>query len=198
MNVHLPLKIQQSERGFSLIEILIALTIFSIFATAFLTGQNAQVSDSMMMQKEMLYHQLAEGKLQSLLLAPPHLEESLTLTPKTGTFEEEGYPEMEYQISFKRMVLPSSQIFFSSPSSESDSADGETDTSNSSDLSEQQGPRQKQTQEVFMRKIYDIMKKNMEEMVWQISVKVKERDTDFPYELTALLPNEKAQVNMNF
>jgi prepilin-type N-terminal cleavage/methylation domain-containing protein len=180
-----PLKSQ--EKGFSLIEILIALTIFAIFATAFLTGQNAQVSDSMMMQKEMLLHQLAEKKLQMILLSPPALEESLTLTPKTGNFTDDGYPDIEFSIEFKRMTLPSYQVFFSAP------APQEEDNASS----EESDPAPDQKQEAYTKKIYEIMKKNMEEMVWQIKVTVKEKETEFPYQLTTLINNEKAQINMN-
>ena len=50
------------EKGFSLLEVMIALTLFAFFATAFLSSQGYNVADSRLSEEQLILQQLAERK----------------------------------------------------------------------------------------------------------------------------------------
>lgn len=163
----------KNERGFSLVEVLIALTIFAVFATAFISSQGSNVADSARIDEENLIAQLCENKLNEIILNPPEFRESLTLSKETKGFEAEEIKDYEYTIEYRRLKIPN----FAKIAGES----GEEGVQSSSS----QG------------KIFDIIKKNVEEMIWQVSVTVRNKNTDYKFTLTSWLENTQAKVSIN-
>ncbi len=163
-----------SQRGFSLIEVLIALSIFSFFITAFVVGFGSNLQDSSMLEEESRLRMLCEEKVSMLKLDPPEFAESLTLTPETGTFEEEGYPDYQYSITYKRLKIP-----------------------DYSAITGQKSEEEKEKEDSSIQKmVFEKLKKNLAEMVWQAQVKVNNKETDFSFTATTLLFNEKAKINV--
>lgn len=163
----------KNAKGFSLIEVLIALTIFAVFATAFISSQGSNVVDSARIDEENLIAQLCENKLSEIILNPPEFRESLTLSKETKPFEGEEVKDYEYTIEYRRLKIPN----FAKIAGESSE---EGATSNSA-----QG------------KVFDLIKKNIEEMIWQISITVRNKNTDYKYTLTTWLENTAAKVSIN-
>ena len=179
-------------QGFTLLEVMIALTVFTVFITAYLTSEGYKVADSSMMKKEMLLNRLCQNKLNEILLAPPPLEESLTLSNKEGNFEDQGFPSFLYTIQFRRLKLPElNQLQGSSKGSEGEESSGK-------DSSSDDGENQQALKGAVEKQIFDSMKKNIEELIWQVKVTVKEKGTDFPYSLSALINNPQARVKVDF
>ena len=87
-----------TENGFSLIEVVTALVIFSTFAVMFVMGQGGNLMDSTRMKEELLLAQLCEQKLNEIIVHPPELTSSLTLTAQTENFEK--YPEWGRDLSY--------------------------------------------------------------------------------------------------
>lgn len=160
----------KSNHGFSLIEVLIALSIFAVFATAFISSQGSNVADSGRIDEENLTHQLCEMKLNEIILNPPEFRESLTLSKETKGFEGEEIKDYEFTIEYRRLKIPN----FAKIAGES----GDEGAASSS----AQG------------KIFDLIKKNIEEMIWQISVTVRNKNTDYQFTLTTWLENTQAKV----
>jgi Tfp pilus assembly protein PilE len=166
--------ILQDEGGFSLMEIMIAIMLFTIFFTVFHTSMSYNVMHSSLMQEEIILKELATRKMNEILISPPPLHPGLTLAPKTKTFNEKDIDNSEsykYTLTYKKFKLPDlSKIM------------GQSDDKEGGD------PIQKQ--------MFQKAKKNMEELVWQVEVKVENKETKYFYSLSSWLLNTKAKVEI--
>ena len=158
------------QRGFTLIEVMIALAIFGVFITAFVSGQGGNLLDSTAMREEQILFTLANNKLSEVILNPPEFSENLTSNIDTKTFEEqENY---EWSVEFKKFEIP-----------EYAAATGQEEVP--------------QDQELQSR-IYARVKENLEKMLWQVQVTVKNKATGQTSSLSTWLQNEKATVRFQY
>ncbi|MBF0207239.1 MAG: type II secretion system protein [Oligoflexia bacterium] len=199
------------QRGFTLLEVLVAVTLLGIFITAFMASQGFNVNDSAMMRKELLLQKLCQKKINEILLNPPELEESLTLTPQQGNFEESGHANYEFTAEYKRLKIPdiakimgkreggdtSSDASDSGDGSDSGGAGGSGAGKNDSSNPNDPNNPDNASDQSMQNKIFEMVKKNVEEMIWQVRVTVKEKGTDFPFSLSAFMSNRKAKVNIS-
>ncbi len=155
-------------KGFSLLEVMIAMTVFAIFITGFMVSLNNNEADSISFKNENFLNKLCQNKLNEVLLDLPELEESLTLTSKTGNFDEEGYPDYEYKITYKRFEIPNLNF------SESE-----------------------ESKNNYENKVFELMEKNFKELIWQVEVQVKKKGTDFPAILSTWIYNKEAKVEIS-
>ena len=100
------INLNHNSRGFSLMEVMIALTIFSFFITAFMVGHGGNISDSTFMEEELTLRHLCDKKIQSIIINPPEFKESLTLAPESGSFEEDEYKNYEFSVEYQRLEIP--------------------------------------------------------------------------------------------
>lgn len=162
-------QVRKNQRGFSLIEVMIATAIFAVFSVAFFSGIGHNLFTSMTFKDEIMIAELTESKLNELLISPPEFRESLTeAAQETKAFED--FPDFEYTVKMAKFFVP--------------------------DMSKIQGQAEGEEQDPMQARIYEQIKKNMEEILWQLSVKVKHKPTGKTFELTSWLINEKAQVNV--
>ncbi|MFW5887505.1 MAG: type II secretion system protein [Bacteriovoracia bacterium] len=166
-----------AQAGFTLMEVMIALSIFAFFITAFMVGFGSNLSDSTMMDEENMLRQLCEEKIAQLELDPPDFVEGLTLTADTGNFSEEGYPDYEYIIKYKRLKIPDL---------------------NAIQGKEEDAPQEENAKGQLESMVFQKMRENIEKIIWQAEVTVKNKNTDFNYTLTTWLTNHDAQVKLNF
>jgi prepilin-type N-terminal cleavage/methylation domain-containing protein len=158
-------KILKNPNGFTLVEVMISLAIFSVFVTAYLTAQGYNISDSTVMREELNLKRFAELKINELIVDPPELKESLTLKADVGKFEEdENY---SYEVKYTKFILPDFQKIMGS-------ADQEQDPSE--------------------KKIFDNIKKNLEKIIWQVEVTVKDSNSQRSYSVSTWLYNQQAQI----
>ncbi|MBT3584987.1 MAG: prepilin-type N-terminal cleavage/methylation domain-containing protein [Halobacteriovoraceae bacterium] len=158
-------KFQQSQRGMTLIEVMIALALFAVFITAFMGAQGYNISSSTNLKEEIFLKELTIEKLNEVILDPPDLKDSLTVAPVKKSFE--GYPDYEYTITYKKFLIP--------------------------DLSKIQGESAGESNP-FEKQIFSQIKENMEKLLWQVNVLVKSKATNSSYGLTTWLYNAKAKV----
>lgn len=162
-----------SSRGFSLLEVLIALTIFSVFAAVFVTSQGYNLANSELLREELLLRELCANKLNDIITKPPEFRESLTLSFEVKTFEE--YKDYEYKIQYKRFKIPNLNKIMGK---EEDNSDSDDDGG-------------------LKTKVMENVIKNIEELVWQVEVTVKNKKTNFNYALTSWLFNHQAKVEFS-
>ena len=81
-------KLILTNRGFTLLEVMIAMMIFAFFITVFVATQGENLNDSMRMRQELIMQQLCESKINEIIIDPPEFREALTLTKEQKTFEE--------------------------------------------------------------------------------------------------------------
>ncbi len=166
-----------SNKGFSLLEIMIAMTIFAVFITAYVVAQGGNLADSTLLREEIFLRQLCEERINEILFSPPELKDSLTLSNDTKTFEK--YPTYEYTVKWKKLKIPDLSKF----QAKSTDSDGQEDA-----VAAASG-----IEKTLMNKL----KENMEKLIWQIEVTVKNKETSFNYTASTWVMNEKYEVKID-
>lgn len=156
----------QNQKGFTLIEVMISLAIFAVFVSAYLTAQGYNISDSTVMRDELNLKRYAEKKINEIIVSPPELKLSITLKPDAGKFEEDE--NFSYSVLYKQFIIP--------------------------DLNKITGADQEEDQNPQEKKIFDNVKKNLEKIIWQVEVTVKNNTSERTYSVSTWLYNQQAQV----
>jgi prepilin-type N-terminal cleavage/methylation domain-containing protein len=181
MDKKLKLSIFKNSKGFSLVEVLIAVTIFGVFVAAFLTGQGHNIQDSILIKEELNMRNLAELKLNEVMLDPPEFTESLGASKESKSFDIEGLKNYSYTLTYKKLEIPDfSQLIGVGK----DGEEGEEQNNQQGDTN---------IQKVVMEK----MKENIEKMIWQVQVVITNKETGFTYTVSSWITNPKAQVELN-
>ncbi len=165
--------ILKNQSGFTLIEVMIAIVIFTVFATVYTTGQGYNLLDSTKLKEEMLMKDLAENKINDIIVNPPELRDSLTLTKETKDIE--GNSDYQYIIEYKKFFVP-----------EMNKITGEDEGKN----------KEESAQSQMEKRIFNIFKENMEKMIWQVEVTVKNKNSDSKFKLSTWLYNQNADIQI--
>lgn len=164
--------LNHSRGGFALVELMIALFLFSIFIAVFATSQGYNLADSELLKEEILLKQLTENKLNELILSPPKTF-SKSLTIGGGTVKAiEGFDNYESKVTYKEFFIPDFNKITGQQAGE-DGAD--------------QG---------IQSKIFTKVKENLEKILWQVEVTVRNKETDFSYSLSTWLYDHKAKLDV--
>jgi prepilin-type N-terminal cleavage/methylation domain-containing protein len=163
---------QKNNSGFTLMEVMIALVIFSVFATAFVTGQGYNLLDSSKLKEELLMKDFCENKINEIIINPPELRDSLTLSKETKDVEINN----EYQtiVEYKKFFVP------------------DMDKINGNEANDKDESAQAQAE----KRIFKIFKENIEKMIWQVEVTVKHKTNDSSFKLSAWIYNKNADVQI--
>lgn len=170
-------KIKNYSRGFTLIEVLMAMTVFSLFIVVFMSTQGYNISNSVQMKKDIEMHNLAELKMQEALLEPPEFSGSKSEYIDEKTFEETKWEKYSYKIEYLKLELPNLNDLV---------------IANQDDSSKEEDKNKE-----LQKKILDKLKTNMEKMIWQIRVTIKDKETGSSYSLASWLSNPKAKIDLN-
>lgn len=179
----------KKESGFSLLEVMIAITLFAFFISAFLTSQGYNVSDSEVSEQQLILHGLAERTMNELLINPPRFSNATQDTKEKKKFEETDLANFEYELEIKKLVIPDfGQLFGGKNNNE--------DSDNNYYSSENQGNRDSNLEKL----IFEQLKKNIERMLWQVRITVTNKDNGMSYSLSSYLTdyNQKVQLNVGF
>lgn len=171
-------KIEKHNKGFTLIEVVIAITIFSVFVVAYMSQDGDLKLDFSRMGQEILLKDLAENKLNEIIIDPPAFSASLAVNiAENKPFKSN--PDYEYLIRYRKFKIPDlGKLMQKKP-------DGEDDY-------DQTPPTDAAIKGAVMKRV----KKAMEDMIWQVSVEVRPRGKKAPnYTLSTWLYNQKAVVD---
>ncbi len=162
----------KNQKGFTLIEVLISVTVFSIFALSFVTGLGYNLLDSSSLKQEMILKDLCESKINEIIANPPELKDSLTISKETKTFDD--YSDYSYTIQYKKFPVPDLKKILA-PKDNSDEESEQAQLNN---------------------RIFGVFKENMEKMLWQVEVQVKNKSTEATFTLSTWLLNPAADVKI--
>lgn len=165
--------LQGNQSGFTLIEVIIAIAIFAVFATAFTTGTGYNLLDSGKLKEDIRLKDYCENKINDIITNPPELRETLTLSKETK--EVEGDTNYETIVEYKKFFVP--------------------DMSKIASKSEEDGEEKGQQAEMEKR-IYTVFKENMEKILWQVEVTVRNKTTNESFRLSTWLMNPNADVKI--
>ncbi len=182
------------EKGFSLLEVMIAITLFAFFVTAFLTSQGYNVSDSELSEEQLMLQQLCERKINELHMDPPKFSNATSNTKETKKFEEKEYEKYEYTIEIKKLVIPDFAQLFAQK-------DGASEEAQSSYEGNYFNDNKKANRNSSLEKmVFSELKKNIENILWQARITVTNKETKYNYTLSTFLTNynERIQLNIGF
>jgi prepilin-type N-terminal cleavage/methylation domain-containing protein len=183
-----------NQRGFSLLEVMIAITLFAFFVTAYLTSQGYNLEDSRLSEEQLILQQLAERKISELILDPPKFSNATANLVETKTFEESEFKNYEYTLEIKKIILPDLVQLFSqrgaATKDATESYDGNYFNNNMT------GQRNSELEKI----VFNELKKNIEKILWQARVTVTNKDTKYKFSLSTFITNynEKVQLNIGF
>lgn len=160
-----------SRDGFTLVEIMIAVAIFAVFVTVFVTGQGGNVLDSINIKEDLELHGLAQNRLNEILVDPPPLRESPGTRPEETRFEDR--PSYVRTEEFRKFVLPDIELAMGLDE------DGEGVSS-------------------IQRNVYNQVRQNFENVLWQVEVVVRNTETGASHALSAWLINREAAVRFSY
>jgi prepilin-type N-terminal cleavage/methylation domain-containing protein len=189
-------KISSNNLGFSLLEVMIAITLFAFFVTAYLTSQGYNVEDSRLSEEQLILQQLAERKINELILDPPKFTNATANINETKTFEESDFKNYEYTLEIKRMVVPDfGQLF-----AQKGAASQEAQDSYEGDYFSAGAQGQGQRNDTIEKMVFEELRKNLERILWQARVTVRNKETKYNFTLSTFLTNhnERIQLNINF
>ncbi len=184
---------QHFQKGFSLIEVLIAITLFAFFVTAFLTSQGYNVADSQLSEEQLTLQQLCERKINDLYLNPPKFQNIMGSMKETKTFEEKELSNFEYTLEIKKLTIPDFAQLFGQKGSMNE--DGQN-AYQGNYLNQSSSNRNSSLEKM----VFEELKKNIEKIVWQAKVTVTNKETKYSYSLATWLTNynERIQLNVGF
>lgn len=190
------LKIDNNSKGFSLLEVMIALTLFAVFISTYLVSQGYNVSDSALNEEQLKLHMLCEQKMQETLINPPRFNNALVDFKETKTFEESDYRGYEWTIEWKKLIVPDFGKIFAANAQGSDGGGGAGN--DASDYFDDQNRAQRNTQ--IEKLVFEKLKENIERVVWQLRLTVTNKETKYNYTLSRWLTNydEPIQLNISF
>ena len=165
------------QAGFSLVEVLIALTLFAITSAILSVTVTTNLNSSRLGRMDSKLHNLAEFKMNEVLISNREFTSATNTSEETGNFEIEGFKEYRYKVQIRKMELPDLAAIMGQTEDEANRIE---------------------TQETQVRKrVFAILKKNLEEMIWQVKVEVTSPEDDY-YELTSWVDKGNAQIDRNF
>lgn len=181
------------EGGFSLIEVMIAVTLFTIFASAYLVSQGYNMSDSAISEEQLKLHMLCERQMNEILINPPRFTNALENLKETKTFEDEEYANYSYTTEWKRLIVPDFGKIFASQLDESGSEENNDNKYADSDSGQ---ARNKSLETI----VFEKLKENLEKILWQVRLTVTNKETKYSYSLSRWVSNndEPVQLNLNF
>ena len=131
-----------NQKGFTLIEVMIAIAIFSIFATVFVTGQGYNLLDSSKLKEDILLKDLCENTINEVITNPPELKDSLTISKETKDFEKN--PNYSYTIEYQKFFVP-----------------------DMSKIAAKEDEKDDNSQKDLEKRLYAVFKENMEKILTQ-------------------------------
>lgn len=184
----------KNQTGFSLLEVMIAMTLFAFFVTAYITAQGYNVEDSRLSEEQLMLQSLAERKINELVLDPPKFSNATADFKETKTFEESDLKNFEYTMEIKKLVIPDFGQLFAQKGAASDEAQEANDGDYFSE-----GTKNQRNQ-ALEKLVFEELKKNIERVIWQARVTVTNKETKYNFTLSTFLTNhnEKIQLNIGF
>lgn len=162
-----------NEAGFTLMEVMISIAIFAVFASVFVTGFGYNLMDSGKFKEDILLKDYCENKINEIISNPPSLTDSLTLSKETKNVDTNS----DYQtiVQFKKFKVPEISKILGNEKTDSD--------------------EENQTNQM-QKKIFSIYKENMEKMLWQVEVTTKNKITGNTFKLSSWIYNQNADVKI--
>ena len=161
----------------SLLELLIAMAIFAVFGVAFMSGIGQNIFISGMNKQDAKLIELAENKINEVIIDPPQLRETL-LEGKPDVNKFDNHPGYSYSVVIKKITIPDYDKL--SGNEEGIGDGGETGSSTN----------------MIKQKAFSFIKNSMEKLVWQIRVTVYHQESGLKHTLSTWIYNRSDDIRI--
>lgn len=172
-------KIKTNKRGFTILEVFIALGVFSVFATVFLQSQSQNIFDSKQMGDELILKKLCENKMNQFLINPPSLTPSFDGKKEIKNYEEKDYANYSYTIEYKRLKMPDLAALMTGQPQDQE------------ELTDAQKSRMRMLQNAFQ-----VIQKKIEEIFWEVRVTITDKNDGRFYQLATWYSSPRSKLNL--
>jgi len=179
----------KNDKGFSLLEVMIAITLFAFFITAFLSSQGYNVADSALSEQQLMLQSLCEKKINELMLNPPKFTNANQDTKETKPFDEKDLSDYEWTLELKKLTIPDFGALFAQKNAK--------EASGNSDNNYLANGNQAQRNSTLEKMVFDELKKNIERILWQARITVRNKQTDYTYSLSTFITNYNEKIQLN-
>ena len=163
----------QYQKGFSLFEVLIALSLFAIFFVVFASSFFHNQKASAELNEEMIMSTLAERATRQILIDPPALNENLSTSVKKESFED-PYKEYSYSVEWKKLELP-----------------------NFSELMNLNGENESANNKSIMDTIFKQVQEATKEIIWQLRLTIIHNPSMREYPVTLWVKNPDKELSLS-
>ena len=168
----------KNQQGFSLIEVMVALAIFAVYSVAIIATQSSDMNSSIRMKDDLVMLNLAKLKIDEALVNPPQFTNATDKSPDTGKFEIDGYEDYSFKVEYIKNEFPNFSELMGKSEEEQNQNDGQD--------------------QAIQKAIFEKLKKNMEEMLWQVRVTITHTPTKAEYDMSTWITNTEAKIDTNF
>jgi prepilin-type N-terminal cleavage/methylation domain-containing protein len=181
----------KNQNGFTLLEVMISLTLFGVFIAAYFLTQGFNISDSRLNQEQLILQMLAERQINDIVIKREKLTNAMVDLKETKPFEEKEYSDYEWTIEYKKLKVPDFSKILTPGSGDAESG-GETEELDANEKANQKNS--------FNQVIFDRFKDNLERIIWQVRITVKNKQTKYSFALSRWIINydEPVQLNLQF
>jgi len=171
---------------------MIAVTLFTIFASAYLVSQGYNMSDSALSEEQLKLHALCERQMNEVLINPPVYNNALENVKETKPFEDDEFADYNYTIEWKRLKVPDFGKIFTAQGD----AQGTEESNDNKYYDQDSGTARNESLE---KMVFDKLKENIEKIMWQVRLTVTNKETKYSYSLSRWVTNydEPVQLNLN-
>jgi prepilin-type N-terminal cleavage/methylation domain-containing protein len=162
------------QAGFTLMEVLAAVVIFALFFLGFSLSLFSSKRNSEDLQYETVLMEIAENKINTILISPPNLNDSLTLSVKKEDIEDKELSDYYLTVEWKKLVLPNISDMMKLQNADSTN----TGTTSSS-------------QTVFQK-----VQEALNNAIWQVQVVSYHKPSGLSYVLSSWIKNKDKKISL--
>lgn len=163
-----------SKSGFSLFEVLVAISVFSIFFVVFSSSFFHNRSASIDLNEELKMSTLAQTIIKDVLVELPPLTESLNKSNKKQNFEDPNLKDYSYTIEWSRLEFPN-LVELNNMANQ-----GEDNNQNKS----------------MINSVFKYVQEATKDVLWQLRVTVLNASSQKQYPITTWVKNPQKQISI--
>lgn len=165
----------KGQAGFSLFEVLIAISVFAVFFIVFANSffQNQRASTEL--NEELLMSTLTEKIVRETLITPPALNEGLHNSNKKENFEDQAYKDYSYTVEWSKLELP-----------------------NFGELMKLSNDDQEQSsQQSIMNQVFKKVQESTKDILWQMRLTILHTPTGRQYPISLWIKNPDKEISLS-
>ena len=182
-----------NQKGFSLIEVMIAIALFAFFIVAYVTSQGYNIDDSRITEEQLRLQELCEGEINKILINPPKFTNAQSNSKETKSFEDKSLSNYSYTLELKKLTIPDFAQLFAQKGGATEEAQNSYDGSYFNSQTQGRGQRNSNLEKL----VFEELKKNIERIIWQVRITVTNKETKYSYSLSTFLTNYNEQIQLN-